>query len=327
MSSESNTGRERVGIILLPGFALTSFSLAVETFSVANSLGQGTLYAYGLYGTTGADDPRVVTTSNDVPVQTRGSFVDVEALDTIVLCAHRGAAAWYDTALFKFLRARHAAGARIAAVSSASFVLARAGLLNGRSCTLIEEDIPAFTELYPGIGVQENLYTVSGRVLTSAGGITALDMLLYVIASDHGRELARAVSQRFLQDRIRSPEEAQNARRRLELRMQSPVFGAAVEVMEDNIEQPPSIASIARRVGASTRALEQAFREHAGTTPARYYLELRLEQARRLLADTHLPVGAVAQATGFTSQSHFAERFRARHGRTPRAYRAEQKRQ
>jgi transcriptional regulator GlxA family with amidase domain len=325
MSTRSTGQSERVGLILLPGFALTSFSLAVETFSVANTVGAGELYGYGLYTAAHGADGAIVVSSNAVPIQTRGAFTEGAPFDTIVICAHRGAATWSDAALLKFLREQHNAGTRLVAVSSASFVLARAGLLTGRSCTLIEQDIPSFTELYPQIPVQENLYTVSGNMLTSAGGMAALDMLLYMIASDHGTELARTVSQRFLQDRIRSPNEAQNARRRIELRMRSPAFGAAVEVMEDNIEQPPSIAAIADKIGSTTRALELAFRAQAGTTPARYYLRLRLDQASRLLADTNLPVGTVAQATGFTSQSHFARSFRRRCGATPRAFREQQK--
>ena len=322
--SEATAPRE-VGFVLLPGFALTSFSLAVETLSVANDLGRGSLYDTALYSGSTERTTRVVTSSNGVPVETRGHFDDCGGLDLVVLCAHHGAARWYDTSLFRFLRRQHGAGARIAAVSSASFVLARAGILNGRSCTLIEEDIPTFTELYPGIRVQENLYTVADRVLTSAGGMAALDMLLYAIATDHDRELARGVSRRFLQDRIRSPEEMQHARRRLELRMQSPVFGAAVEIMEDNLETPPTIAAIARKVGTTTRTLEQTFRHTAGTTPARYYLGLRLDRARRMLADTHLPVADIAQATGFASQSHFTRRFRHAYGRPPTALRKQEK--
>mgnify|MGYP006280135995 CR=1 FL=1 len=317
MSAGPAAPPRRVGFVLLPGFALTSFSLAVETLSVANDLGRGPLYDTALYSGDHEPATAVVTSSNGIPVQTRGHFGVCGGLDLVVVCAHRGAATWYDTRLFRFLRWQHGAGARIAAVSSASFVLARAGILNGRSCTLIEEDIPTFTELYPGIRVQENLYTVAPGVLTSAGGMAALDMLLYTIATDHGREFARAVSQRFLQDRLRSPEEMQHARRRLELRMQSPVFGAAVEIMEDNLETPPTIAAIARKIGTTTRTLEQTFRHTAGTTPARYYLGLRLDRARRMLADTHLPVADVAHATGFSSQSHFTRRFRSVYGCTP----------
>lgn len=313
----------RAGFILLPGFALTSFALAVETLSVANDLGHGTLYDYALYRGCQDDDADAVMSSNGVPAGTAGHFDAAGALDLVVVCAHQGAAAYDDARLFAFLRWQYGAGARIAAVSSASFVLARAGILRGGTCTLIEQDIPAFTELYPGIRVQENLYTVGDRIMTSAGGMAALDMLLYVIADDHGRELARFVSQRFLQDRLRSSEEMQHARRRFELRMRSPVFGAAVEIMEGNLETPPTIASIARRIGTTTRTLEQAFARAAGTTPGRYYLDLRLDRARRLLVDTNLAVADVAQATGFASQSHFTKRFHAAHGCTPSELRSQ----
>lgn len=91
--------------------------------------------------------------------------------------------------------------------------------------------------------------------------------------------------------------------------------------MEANIEEPYSIQVLADRIGTTTRSLEQAFRKHANTTPVQYYLQLRLAHARKLIEETRLPLSAIAQASGFSSQSYFTKRFKALYNVSPRQLR------
>ncbi len=134
--------------------------------------------------------------------------------------------------------------------------------------------------------------------------------MLFIIGKDHGAEFAKQVSHQFSHDRIRSPEDMQNTRRYLELRMQSPCLGTAIELMERNIEHPYTIELLAERIGTTSRTLEHAFRAYKNTTPLNYYINLRLDRARRLIDETRLPINVISQATGFTSQSYFTKRFR-----------------
>ncbi|TWC43262.1 transcriptional regulator GlxA family with amidase domain [Pseudomonas sp. SJZ079] len=307
----------RVGFVLIPGFALTSFSLAVEALSVSNLLRGTTVYDYHLY--SGDVDPAVteVLTSNGVPIKISEDIGSIEACNLLFICAYKKAATYNNLALFAKLRALKKTGCRLASLSSGSFILAKAGVLRGNSCTLFSEQMPSFKELYPSVAVEESIYTVGDGIFTCQGGTTALDMLLYIISQDHGADFASSVSQQFCQDRIRSRDEIQNARRYLELRMKAPCLGAAIEMMEANIETPYAIEDLAGKVGTTVRTLEHAFRTHENTTPVNYYLHLRLRRARAMIEDTSLPIATIAQATGFASQSYFTKRFREAYGISP----------
>lgn len=306
-----------VSFILIPGFALTSFALTIETLSVVNKLCGYKVYEYHLY--SGAEDftNASVVSSNGVPIQTEQHFTDSPNTNLVILCAYANASAYDNDTLFSRLRACRHKGTKIAALSSASFILARAGLLTDQSCTLFSEDIPTFRELYPRINIQENIYTVNANTFTCAGGMTALDMMLYIVGKDLNGELARQVSHQFSHHKIRSSAEVQNSQRYLELRMKAPCLGAAVEVMEKNLEHPCSIQLLAQKVGTTTRSLELAFKTYENTTPVQYYLRLRLAQARKMIEETRLPIGTIQQATGFSSQSYFIKRFKERYNVAP----------
>lgn len=312
----------QVGFILMPGFALTSFSLAVETLSVVNNLSERVLYEYTLYSGDRDRHSSCVHSSNHVPIQTTAHFSDCGTCDLLVVCAHRNASHYGDAVLGTLLRKQKRRNGRIAALSNGSLVLAKAGVLSERGCTLVGDDVRVFTELYPDIPVLQHLYTVDGNVLTCAGGTSALDLFLYIVGRDLGQDTAAEVSQRFLQDRIRSREEIQNAQRSLRLRMKSPHLGAAIELMEANLEKPWRIDALARAVGTTTRTLEHLFRRFEQATPNQYYLDLRLRQARKMIEESRLPIATVAYSTGFSSQSYFSKRFRAAFGIQPRQLRS-----
>ncbi|WP_212631919.1 GlxA family transcriptional regulator [Pseudomonas sp. KB-10] len=322
---ERQTEFRRVGFILIPGFALTSFSLAVEALSVSNLLLGNSAYDYHLY--SGDTDPTQteVVTSNGIPIKVSEGLDGIEGCSLLFICAYRRAATYDNATLFAKLRALKNSGCRLASLSSGSFILAKAGILQSNSCTLFSEQIPAFKELYPCVTVAESLYTVGDGIFTCQGGTTALDMLLYIISQDHGADFALKVSRQFCQDRIRSQNELQNARRYLELKMKAPCLGAAIEMMEANIETPCTIEVLAHKIGATVRTLEQAFRTHEHTTPVNYYLQLRLRHARTMIEDTSMAIASIAQATGFASQSYFTKRFREAYGISPSRLRSDKR--
>lgn len=300
----------QVSFLLVPGFALSSFSLAVETLSVANTLCGYPIYDYHLYATEDVSGATSVISSNGVPVQTEAYFTTADTPDLAVVCSYKGAATYDNPALCARLRSFRHSGAQLAALSSASFILAQAGLLNRQSCTLFSADIPTFRELYPHIGIQDNIYTVNDNIFTCAGGMTTLDMMLYILGKDLGASYANRVAHQFCHNQIRSAEEMQNSRRYLELRMKSPCLGAAIEVMENHIETPCTIQELADRIGTTPRNLEQTFKKYENCTPVQYYLQLRLAHAKTLIEETRLPFSAIAQACGFSSQSYFTKRFK-----------------
>jgi transcriptional regulator GlxA family with amidase domain len=313
----------QVSFILLPGFALTSFALAIEALSVANLLNGSDIYQYQICQVEPFNTGSAIKSSNNVPIETSGDLDSCQQSDLLFICGYRNVADYNNPRFFTLLRNIARRKGRIAALSCGSFILAKAGLLQDKSCTLVPEYCNTFAELYPNITLQENLYTITDNLLTSAGGTATLDMLLYLIGQDHGRDFAHNVSQQFLQERIRSREEMQTTRRYLTLRMKSPCLGAAVELMEKHISVPYPISTLASKIGTTQRNLETAFQKYEHTSPGRYYLHLRLQHARKMIEETHLSIANISQATGFSSQSHFSKCFREQFNQRPSELRLE----
>ncbi len=218
------TVSKQISFILLPGFALTSFALAIEALSVANGLDDQPIYSYEICSLTDDKHPGKVISSNGVPVEVSKGLEACDNAEMVFICAYKGAATIEDPQLLSQLRRLSQKGVRIVALSGGSFVLAKAGLLQDKGCTLVHEHRSTFAELYPSIPLQDSIYTVNGNVLTSAGGTATLDMLLYLIGLDQGKTFAHNVAQRFQQERIRSGEEVLASQRMLALSMKSPAW-------------------------------------------------------------------------------------------------------
>lgn len=310
-----------VSFILLPGFALTSFSLAVEALSVANQLSGEALYEFTICSPESSPHLNHIISSNGVPVEVTASLDSAYQSDLVFIAGYQHCARYHNQALTHLLKQLNRQGRRIVSLSSASFILAKCGLLQGKSCTLVPEHLNIFAELYPQITLQENLYTVTDNICTSAGGTATLDLMLYLIGQDQGRDFIYQVSQQFMQERIRSSAEMQTTCQQVSLRIKSPCLGAAVELMKKHLDNPYPIATLAKRIGTTQRNLEMVFQKYEQTTPGRYYVQLRLQQAKQLLEESHLNLSAIAQATGFSSQSHFGKCFKERYGCSPSAIR------
>jgi transcriptional regulator GlxA family with amidase domain len=205
----------------------------------------------------------------------------------------------------------------LAAVSTGSFVLARAGLLAERRCTVHWDYADSFAETFPDIAVCNDLFVVDGSILTCAGATAALDMMLQLIGAHHGQELARQISGQFLHGGIRAAADDQR-RMLLGMGVTNAVVQKAVSFMEAAIEDPVPLAELTRRTGVSQRQLERLCKRYLGATPAQYYVQLRLERARRMLRQTDMSVAEVAIACGFVSLSHFAKVYRRHYGLSPR---------
>jgi transcriptional regulator GlxA family with amidase domain len=143
-------------------------------------------------------------------------------------------------------------------------------------------------------------------------------MMLNVIARQHGHELAASVADQFMHERIRDQHDRQRISLPARLGVRHPKLLAVIGTMEQNLEEPLSRSELARGADLSTRQLERLFRKYLNRSPARYYLELRLNKARLLLLQTNMSVIDVALACGFVSASHFSKCYRDFFGRTPR---------
>lgn len=305
---------QRIGFILLPRFSMIAFTAAVEPLRLANRSAGRELYRWELYSTDG----KPVAASNGIELTPRGDLTAAEEVEVILLCTGIEVHAIGDKGLFNWLRRMDRKGVEIGALCTGAHILARAGLLDGYRCTLHWENLPAFTEEFPEIEVSMELFEIDRNRFTCAGGTAAIDMMLNVISMQHGHELAAKVADQFMHERIRDQHDHQRMGLPARLGVRHPKLLCVIELMERNLEEPLSRLGLAREAGLSTRQLERLFRKYLNRSPARYYLELRLNKARLLLLQTNMSVIDVALACGFVSASHFSKCYRDYFGHTPR---------
>jgi transcriptional regulator GlxA family with amidase domain len=305
---------QRIGFFLVPNLSMVAFSSAVETLRLANWVSGKALYAWKLF----SDDGKPVVASNGIAVTIDEAVSTVDFFPSVIVCGGIEVQRFESPTAFAWLRRLARRGADIGAVCTGAHVLARAGLLDGYRCTIHWENMPAFAEQFPNLEVSNELFEIDRNRFTCSGGTAALDMMLYLIARQYGRELAVAVSDELIYDHIRDHRDHQRRARRLHLGISHPKLLTVISRMEETLEAPLTLGELADGVGLSKRQLERLFRRYLDRTPTRYYLELRLSRARHLLLQTALSVLSVAVACGFVSASHFSKCYREHFGRTPR---------
>jgi AraC family transcriptional regulator, transcriptional activator FtrA len=252
-----------------------------------------------------------------------GSLDDVAAADTVVVPAWSDPLTEPPGDLLDALRAAHARGARLASICSGAFVLAAAGLLDGRRATTHWQYTDALAARYPRVQVDPNvLYTDDGDVLTSAGTAAGLDLCVHMIRADHGARVAAEVARRLVVPPHRDGGQAQYIRSPLpppgtEADAISRVMAWALE----HLDRPMTVADLARRAAMSQRTFARAFAAAAGTSPMHWLARRRIAAAQELLETTDLAVDRIAEKVGFGSAVTLRARFTQVAGVAPSQYR------
>ncbi len=304
---------QNVALILVPEFTMMPLTSAIEPLRLANRFTEKLLYKWTLHSVDGQS----VSASNGILTGVVGDLESVPHDAIIVICAGLDVQRHTDKRLLSWLRKVSRRGINIGAVCTGAHILAEAGLLDGYKCTIHWENLPGFSEAFPDIDATGGLFEIDTDRFTSAGGTTPIDMMLTMIASQHGPELASAVAETILHSPIRHHSENQRMSLPARIGARHPKLVSIIEKMEGNLEDPLSPSVLAKQAGLSTRQLERLFRRYLDRSPKRYYLELRLKKARSLLLQTDMSVINVALACGFSSPSHFSKCYRAFYGRTP----------
>ncbi|ELS57166.1 GlxA family transcriptional regulator [Streptomyces viridochromogenes] len=221
----------------------------------------------------------------------------------------------------RLLREAAAGGARIASICTGAFVLAHAGLLEGRRATTHWRFADVLAERFPGTRVDPSvLYVDEGRILTSAGIAAGLDLCLHMIRRDHGAAVAAKAARMLVMPPQRTGGQAQYIEYRAP-EEDTADLGDTLQWMRGKLGEPLSLADIAAHAMMSRRSLARHFRAQTGTTPLRWLLAQRVQRARELLETTALPLTRVAQECGFGSVETLRHHFARQVGTTPSAYR------
>ncbi len=311
--SSSEPRPEGFVFLLLDSFTMIAFAGAIEPLRIANRAAGRTLYEWRVVSARG--EP--VTASNGVPVACDGGLTELGSGNTIIVVGGIDVKRAITRPVLTWLRREARRGLAIGAVCTGAQVLAAAGLLDGRRCTIHWENRDSFEEDFPDIELTGKVYVIDRDRYTAAGGAASTDLMLSLIARRHGADLANLVADQMIHTSIRSDRDAQRLSIPTRIGVRHPKLSEVIARMEANIEEPISPTVLARQAGMSTRQLERLFRRYLDRTPKRYYMDLRLGRARNLLMQTDLSVINVALACGFTSSSHFSKCYRALYQTTP----------
>lgn len=299
--------------VLVPGFTLLAFSAAVEPLRIANQLSQRPLYRWQILSEAGAP----VLSSSGIPVGASGTLDNVGKDARLFVCAGNPAMAAAAPPVVVAVQRHHRFGGLVGGICTGAVALAKAGLVEGRRFTLHWENQPSFVETFPALNPTINRFEIDGRLMTCGGGAASTDMMLSIIAEDHGSDFAAMVSEMCLRTVMLGVEPEQRSSVAALMSSRNPVLVATITLMNRHIEDPLTMDSIAVATGYSRRQLERLFRDATGQAPAEFYRGLRLDRGRNLLSTTNMTLQEIATACGFESVSHFSRRFRERFGAAP----------
>jgi len=309
-------GARTIGFLLLDNFTLISLASAVEPLRMANQLSGKELYRW----LTLTFDGQPTRASDHICFTPDAGFDTAPALDMVIVCGgvnvqnsiHREHLAWLQAH-------RHC---QLGAICTGSWVLAKAGLLDGYESSVHWEYLTAMQEEFPQVKINTRLFSIDRNRCTTSGGAAPLDMMLHLIGQAHGHELVAGISEMFVCDRVRNEQDHQRVPIKHMLGSNQPKLQEIVALMEANLEEPIDLDELSRYVHLSRRQLERLFQKYLNCSPSRYYMKLRLMRARQLLKQTPMSILEVAAVCGFVSTAHFSKCYREYFGTAPRDDRA-----
>ena len=306
-----------IGFLLVDDFPLLSLSAAVDVLRHANRFAGRKCFLTRVYTPDGG--PALASNLLEIAAD-RGLDDDAKPHMLFVVCGFHPERVT-DEKVLNWLRKLNRRGVGVGGVSAGAFVLARAGLLDGRQCAVHWEYAGPFEEMWPQVELTDRLYVIDGGRRTCAGGSATIDMFLRLVVDElgpeEGPEVAAKAAEQMLVERVRSTLDRQTSAALFRAKSRSEGLAAAIEAMEGAMDAPLSMLELAQIIGLTRRQLHRLFREHTGQSPTDFYRDLRLRYARTLLRRTSTKVIDVALAAGFGSHSHFSKVYREHFGVSP----------
>lgn len=307
----------KVGFVLPQNFSMMSFTAAVDVLVTANLVHTAPLFHFSTFGV----DSDCVISDLGIEITSDGELAalgmkELAAFDVLIVCGGFRCSSEENSKLTSILKAAVKRKMIVGGIWNGALALAYAGLLNDMRCALHPDNHALMRERFSQVRVTENTLALEPGIITSAGPASALEMMLQLIAQLKGKDVMRAVREILSCDRLEEQESF-----RLSGISDNPSLPDGlrhiIQIMEGNIEEPLSIDELVTCTGTSRRQLERLFQSYLQTSPYRYYLELRITHARRLLLQSNENVTNVAIACGFVSTSHFSNCFKDFFGISP----------
>lgn len=317
----------RVAVLIRPGFIPFELGIPHRIFGIARDAAHRPLYEVV---TCTPGGPGLVRSDSDVLVQVEHGPEALETAGTVVVPAsHTSGPDGADDGLTDEVAAalaRIRPGTRLMSICTGAFVLAEAGLLDGRPATTHWSESDRFRRRYPRVRLDPDvLYTDDGDVLTSAGVASGVDLCLHVLGRDHGAAVAQDVARRTVVPPHRDGGQAQYIRHPVPSAAPGADDGPGTAATRawalDRLDEPLTLAALARHAAMSVRTFTRRFRDETGESPAQWLTQQRVERARTLLETTDLSLEQVARRCGFGTAQSMRAHVQAALGVTPSAYR------
>jgi transcriptional regulator GlxA family with amidase domain len=304
---------QRIGFIVLPGFQMMSVA-ALSVFEFANREIGEPVYDVHLLSESGGS----IRSSIGISVATE-AFDDTN-FDTLMV-GGSAVAGSLTPGVIKFLRQALERSRRVASTCTGAFVLAEAGLLDGRHATTHWNRARELQARFPKVKVEEDrIFTIDGPVWTSAGMTAGIDLALAMVEKDLGADVARAVARQLVVYHRRAGGQSQFSAL-LELEPKSDRIQSAVAYAKRNLETPLTVGQLAKAAHLSPRQFSRAFHAETGQSPAKAVENLRVEAARLMMERSRHPINVVARQTGFADRDRMRRAFLRAFGQPPQVIR------
>ncbi|MGJ7462066.1 GlxA family transcriptional regulator [Halomonas sp. MA07-2] len=301
-----------VSFLLLPEYAMVALLSAIEPMRIANRFAGREVFRWQLL----SEGNETVKASNQLAMEDTTPIFRVETPTNLFVCSSFNPKKYIHSSTVSWLKSLPESTI-LGAMDTGCYLLSAAGLIRRRRLTLHWEAVPAFQEDHPEQEITNELYEIDRNLITCAGGTAPIDMMLHVIQQELGHDLAITVCEQFIKSGIRQKTDKQRIHLAARLNVYNPRLLRVLALMEENIESPLSSTELANEAHISVRQLQRLFDHHLQSSPATYYLRLRLQRARNLLKESHLSLAEVAIACGFSSSAHFTRTYTKRYQVSP----------
>ncbi|WP_315787077.1 MULTISPECIES: transcriptional regulator FtrA [unclassified Bradyrhizobium] len=307
-----------VAVIAYDGLCTFEFGIAVEVFGLPRPEFDFSWYQFKVVAAEGRRSRAI----GGIVVEADAPLARLKDARTIIVPGWRDRNERPPERLLRAIAQAAARGARCLSICSGVFVLAAAGLLEGRRATTHWRHIPDLKRLYPDISVEEDtLYVDEGNVITSAGSAAGIDACLHLVRRDFGSKVANSVARRLVMPPHRDGGQAQYVAAPIQARP-GRTIGEVMDWARARLSQPIAISAMAKRARMSERTFLRRFNESTGSGPAAWLQRERMARARELLEGATLPLADVSAQCGYQSLETFRVAFRRSVGTSPAAYRA-----
>jgi len=317
-----SAGCERIALLIFPEFSLLGYALVVEMLRFANENAGREIYQSIVV----AEHSQAISCSNGTQIVPDGTLDEVGDINKILVCS---SIRYRDNPstdkIHRWLKVHQQRGISIGALGSGVWILAEAGLLENRRCAVHWSEIDAFRESFPRSTISSKHYVVDDHVFTSAGGDSVTDMMLQMIARQHGELFAEQLRGTILLKPARIGIDQQNLMARALNGKSANRMQQVLKLMQDHIETPLSLPGLCELIGINPRTLVRYTQEGFGCSPKVLYSRVRLDRARSLLAHTSQNITNIAISCGFNSLAHFSSAFKQQSGVSPSQWRTQKR--